>query len=305
MTDEPLDPDVLARKATFLEAYGDLLRETESWSAHPHATWSAMSSTAAAATAYLEAVEHRLAIDEGNVREVAFKASELYFRLGMPLGPLLAAIFRLVEPFNSQAIEWLKVVGDEAPKDGHGDLPRRALRYPNQRLTLAVALLAEPGTGREFRGILRELLDRLGSQHPLTPAGPASVPLLRYVRVAETLAGFFAAELMDWKEEPDPGAWAEQFRDSVMAISRPHAASVQAASHNSYLWQRGLSPVTWVDPDLLGLAVGAFRAAGELRHADAIVSRLAPRAGEDFAELPLRIAQRLATDSRRGSIGAY
>lgn len=304
MSDVIPDPEILIRRSTFLEDWGDTVAEALEPS-DAIDDWERTSSLAAAASAYLEALEGLLLVRHNDAPRLAAKAAKAYVILGMPIGEQLRILFGLVDPFKTSANALLAGALGEATL-GHDDSHFfRALQYPQQRFTVAATLLAHPATLREYRSGLRRLIDQLATRHPLTPVGPASLPMRRYTDTASALVECTEAARAFSRKDENGLAHKSLERCvtaldvSFQAVSAPHAASLEIARENRYLWERGLSPITFVDLGVIAIATGAFRFFAQVEALPLLEHYLIDQHKEDIHVTPFLLAQWIATTSGR------
>jgi hypothetical protein len=200
---------------------------------------------AEAASAYRGAGQWAATFDRERATELLTLSGQIWMGLGHGFGAFLLATVAPHALNTAELRQWIVALGrwhldgDIAPDD----LPA-PLRVPQQQAYCAMAAAAVPEVRDEVGPVVRKLADLPANSRGVLPIGPLGVPVRRYWGIATELA------------DPGPTTRGLVFR-AVEDLAVRHAAQIDLAKSNRYLWENGGAPVDVVDVDLLGVSNAA------------------------------------------------
>lgn len=254
-----LETKIVVRRISFLESYAayQLNRQTEGRSAFRN-FWSDKIPVAAAASAYLEALELQLLLAPDNSRSIrrhAKNAIAAFDQFGMGMAALLRALFLSQESIAPEVERYARQRRSQRSTEGPQFEQRRAteleLASYSQQGLVWIAAITHPNSPLDAAGIADAELRRARKEVFGLPFGPMGQPLGLYADLALALKG----------EDRQP---SRTFFTLRRKLALEQNRFVEDAQRNGYLWTNLLVHFPLVDFPMLSISIAALRRDREL-----------------------------------------
>ena len=237
--------ELIESRTRFLESYaGEVLEESfaERWMAE-----------VASATALTQAAQSAWLLDDNRAAQLLKRSASRYYRTGLPYGYFLSSLIAnsrdtMATLVEGPTVSMLEAIlnNERLDREDMGELGMVSMRYPNQQVYLLLAFLSHREIANEFGNLIERAVESL-DVHGTLPMGPQSVPLARYIKIAQLV----------WEIHQSRGnisfSRILQGISPLLNITFRYQESIELAMRNRYLWEQMQSPVELIDLDSAGL----------------------------------------------------
>ncbi|MGE0421350.1 MAG: hypothetical protein AB7O88_03755 [Reyranellaceae bacterium] len=258
-----LGEDTVRRRIAFLESYGIHQLEQASIERAPREHWISQIPTAAAATAFLEALELQLLLDPAalRVQELAKRAIENYERLGMGIAALLRGIFEPYSPVDNEVSRFADSA--ERSLDGKFEGERSESESVNRDAALhsrsqqMMVWLGALSTRQSSRNATQRAMQHVRLLHETAfaiPYGTIGQPMGLYCETAMA-----AVEQARGDHQADFGSPYVRKRAELVT---EQSAVVETARRDHHAWNNLLAHIPFVDFSTLAVTLIGVRHSG-------------------------------------------